>query len=345
MDESEDRLTAVFERLADPVLVVDRTQRIGLANRAARALFGADCRGAQLVSVIRQPKVLRAVARVLAGRERAGASFLQRRPVETSWRVNVQPLDDAGGGAVLEFRDRTQIELARQIRSDFVANVSHELRSPLTALTGFIETLQGPAAEDAEARAAFLQTMQEEAARMKRLIDDLLSLSRVEAAERVRPRDDADIAALLRDLLKRLAPQASKQGCGLELSGAERGAVIPGDRDQLTQVFANLIENALKYAPGAPVSVTLSDCTPPAGFKGPALAVAVRDGGPGIAAEHIPRLSERFYRVDSHRSRALGGTGLGLAIVKHIVSRHRGRLLIESTPGEGSCFTVILPRS
>jgi two-component system phosphate regulon sensor histidine kinase PhoR len=217
-----------------------------------------------------------------------------------------------------------------------VANVSHELRTPLTALLGFIETLRGAARDDAVARERFLGVMEREAARMNRLVSDLLQLSRVEAAERVRPADPVDLAQVLAMTLTAVRPLAEAAGVELVFD-APGSLVVPGDADQLTQVFQNLIENAVKYGgAGKRVTITLSQ-----GDRG--AEVAVRDLGEGIAAIHIPRLTERFYRVDSHRSREKGGTGLGLAIVKHIVNRHRGRLVIDSSEGKGSTFTVILP--
>lgn len=230
------------------------------------------------------------------------------------------------------------------MRSDFVANVSHELRTPLTALTGFIETLRGPARDDAEARDRFLGIMEVEGKRMNRLVADLLSLSRVEDMARIRPSDSVDIYAVLNSVRNALSQTAEARGVTLSIDAQlEPPVLLAGDLDQLAQVFTNLIENAIKYGrrDGA-VVVSVSRMAMFPAFKGPAICVAVQDDGPGIPAHHLSRLTERFYRVDNHRSRELGGTGLGLAIVKHIINRHRGRLRIESEVGQGSTFSVLL---
>ncbi len=341
---------AILDRIHDPVLIVDNAQRVVLANRAASDLLGDDpqdqLEGRHLLALIRQPEILAGVGEVLNGAAARMVRHVSRRAVEAVYRVEILRLnadDDGVEGAMLIFDDRTAIEKAEQLRSDFVANVSHELRSPLTSLTGFIETLQGPAAEDAAARAAFLQTMRDEAERMRRLIEDLLSLSRVEATERLRPRERIDLIALIRGVLRTFAPEAEKAGVAIALESAEKDLIVPGDRDQLIQVFRNLIENALKYGGGKDVRITITRQARHAGMRGPLVRVDVIDQGPGIAGVHLPRLTERFYRIDTHRARDVGGTGLGLAIVKHIALRHRGSLKIRSHPGEGSVFSVILP--
>lgn len=261
--------------------------------------------------------------------------------------VTVTRLDAPGlQGAAISIEDRSRDGETEQMRRDFVANVSHELRTPLTALMGFIETLRGPARNDPAARDRFLDIMEREAGRMNRLVADLLSLSRVEQDERRRPVQMIDLAGLLRGEVATLTPAASVAGVRLELQGAGNKVMVPGDADQLVQVFHNLIENAVKYGgSGGVVSVTLARLAHEPVLRGPAWAVTVADKGEGIEPQHLPRLTERFYRVDTHRSRGKGGTGLGLAIVKHIVSRHRGRLRIESEIGQGSRFTVILPES
>ncbi|MDH3264904.1 MAG: ATP-binding protein, partial [Paracoccaceae bacterium] len=224
------------------------------------------------------------------------------------------------------------------------ANVSHELKTPLTALLGFIETLRGSAREDAAARERFLEIMAREAERMNRLVSDLLSLNRVESEERVRPTGRVEMGALLGSVRSALRPLARERGVEIEIAGEAGGIWVPGDGDQLTQVFTNLVENAVKYAAsGKLVTLTVAREEREPALRGPAVRVAVIDRGEGFDPAHIPRLTERFYRIDSHRSREQGGTGLGLAIVKHIVNRHRGRLRIESAPGQGSRFTVTLP--
>jgi len=266
---------------------------------------------------------------------------------DTSYLARAAPVASESGIAVLvSFEDQTVIQDAGNMRRDFVANVSHELRTPLTALLGFIETIRGAARDDPDARERFLLIMKNEANRMNRLVQDLLSLSRVESNERQRPVGSVDIAAILRTAVTSLQPAADENGVKIETVIDGSPAPVPGDADQLTQVFSNLLENAVKYGrkPGT-VTVTLTEIVSEPMLRGPGLRIDVRDEGEGIDPVHIPRLTERFYRVDSHRSREMGGTGLGLAIVKHIVNRHRGRLRITSELGKGSTFSVILPKA
>ncbi len=241
---------------------------------------------------------------------------------------------------LLTFRDLTQQRRVEQMRADFVANASHELRTPLASLSGFIETLMGPARNDAPARERFLAIMGAQARRMSRLIDDLLSLSRIELNAHLRPDTPVDVSGILAHVCDTLTPLAQDRGVAIELTRMADPLMIRGDRDELIRLFENLVENALKYGvTGKRVEVSLT-CEPcPAGRVA---VVSVRDFGPGIAPEHLPRLTERFYRVDVAASRDHGGTGLGLAIVKHIVARHRGRLGVESSPGQGANFTVRL---
>jgi two-component system phosphate regulon sensor histidine kinase PhoR len=239
---------------------------------------------------------------------------------------------------LVAFRDRTQERRVERMRADFVANASHELRTPLASLSGFIETLQGPAKDDPAAREKFLGIMGDQAKRMARLIDDLMSLSRIELSLHLQPQAAIDLAGVVATACDLLAPLASEQGVKIDIKKTE-ALEVRGDRDELLRVAENLIENALKYgASGKRVEVTLRK-------DGGDAILAVRDFGPGIAPEHLPRLTERFYRVDTERSRAQGGTGLGLALVKHILARHRGRLLIESEPGKGAVFTARIPRA
>ena len=273
--------------------------------------------------------------------------MIQTTPTrETVLRVHVAPL---GAGAAMPailvaLRDISHVEEAEQQRRDFVANVSHEMRSPLTVLAGFIETLKGPARNDPVATLNFLDIMDREAQRMARLVSDLLSLSRVESEERVRPKAQVSLSEVLRATLAALRPQFEDAGIVVEFRDMPDAPLIPGDRDQLVQVFHNLVENALKYGgSGGKIELTLDRFDQMPGFAGSVMKVSVRDFGDGIDALHLPRLTERFYRVDGHRSRTMGGTGLGLAIVKHIINRHRGRLSIRSTRGEGSTFAVVLP--
>ena len=316
--------------------------RIGALNDGLAGLFGPEIRGRHYITAFRQPTLLDRIEAALATATRTQGTYIGRQAGrDTTLEVTISPL---GGGVMVFFEDLTHLAEAGERRSEFVANVSHELRTPLTAISGFIETLRGPARDDSEARDRFLDIMEREARRMNRLVDDLLSLSRVEDVERMRPLDRVDAAALVQGAAAGLAPQAALRGVTVEVTGCEAPRRIPGDADQLTQVFTNLIENAIKYGREAGrVRVSVEQLASAAVLKGAALRIAVSDNGEGIDARHLGRLTERFYRVDNHRSRGMGGTGLGLAIVKHIVNRHRGRLRIESEPGQGSTFTVFLP--
>ncbi|MBL4917883.1 ATP-binding protein [Szabonella alba] len=335
-------LDRILEAVPLPAVLVDREERLVLVNHAAETLLGTAAKGRLYPTALRQAPVQAAIEAALsAGLTGQARHVVQQGASETVYRVSVTAIEE---GALCIFEDISEPEQIAQMRRDFVANVSHELRTPLTALLGFIETLQGAAREDPVARDRFLSVMAREAGRMNRLVGDLLSLSRVEAQERVRPTGQVDIAALIRRVASDLRPMAMSVGVAFDMRGTEGEVPLRGDADQLTQVLANLMENAVKYgAPGKTVHVDLSRALQEPGMRGPVYRIALRDEGEGIDPIHLPRLTERFYRVDSHRSREQGGTGLGLAIVKHILNRHRGRLRIESEPGKGSVFTVILP--
>jgi two-component system phosphate regulon sensor histidine kinase PhoR len=355
------QLTTVIEAVPEPMLHLDSSGVIAASNAAARALLGGWIQGRSYAAVLRQPAVLGRIEAVQADGAPGEARFeLADSAGGTQFRVRISALPDDGGGQgarrplLLHFTDITHLREAEEMRRDFVANVSHELRTPLTAVLGFIETLRGPAKEDAAARDRFLSIMEDEARRMNRLVSDLLSLSRVEAAERMRPSDLVDLCAVLDGVRAAMRPAAEENGNTLELEHVGLGtgadgrarALILGDRDQLMQVFMNLVENALKYGgPDRPVRIVLSREEGTGSLKGSVIRVDVIDMGDGIDLQHVPRLTERFYRVDTHRSRAMGGTGLGLAIVKHIVNRHRGRLRIASEKGVGSTFTVLFPEA
>lgn len=338
-----DDLSPYLEALPLPVLLVTFGGRVGAMNARAATLLGAG-KGRHYITVLRQPAVLDAIERTLDTGEVAQARFLANEAKrETTWQATAAPVP---AGVMVSFEDVSAMQEAGQMRRDFVANVSHELRTPLTALLGFIETLRGAARDDAAARDRFLGIMEHEATRMNRLVRDLLSLSRVEAEERVRPATGVDLGPLLQSVLHALEPLAEEAGVRFEREGVREGLVVPGDADQLRQVFTNLIENALKYGgSGGVVGVEMTEDVRDPSLRRPAVRVAVWDRGDGMDPLHIPRVTERFYRVDSHRSREMGGTGLGLAIVKHIVNRHRGRLRVESALGQGSRFSVILPRT
>jgi two-component system phosphate regulon sensor histidine kinase PhoR len=252
----------------------------------------------------------------------------------------------AGGhGALVVLSDRTRERAVERMRADFVANASHELRTPLASLIGFIDTLRGPAADDPPAQARFLEIMAEQAGRMNRLIDDLLSLSRIELTEHQMPAEDVAMADLVERMLAAFEIRLKERRITLDLWMAPDVPSITGDPDQLEQVLQNLFDNAVKYGrEGGLIRVGLQRVPPGGKFPArPGVILSVADDGAGIPRQHLPRLTERFYRVDTGRSRAVGGTGLGLAIVKHVVNRHRGQLLIESEEGRGTSFTVWLP--
>jgi two-component system phosphate regulon sensor histidine kinase PhoR len=340
----DDQLLSPFvEALPEAVFVIDARERVAAANVAARAVLPTLRVGEPLARSLRSPDVLDALGRVLEGGPAQKAMWVERQPVERWFEAHISPLrvEALEMGAVVSLRDLTEARRVERMRVDFIANASHELRTPLASLLGFVETLQGAARHDDAAREKFLAIMREQAQRMARLVDDLLSLSRIEQHLHLRPDTPVDLTLLVRHITDTLSPIAEDNGLTLDLE-LEEGATVPGDRDELARVFENLIENAIKYGrgevPGAKASVDISLKS-----SGSGVTFEVRDFGPGIAAEHIPRLTERFYRVDAGKSRAKGGTGLGLAIVKHIVLRHRGKLTIESRLGQGAVFRVRLP--
>ena len=339
--------TGILDSFPDPVVVVSKLRLVVAANRAAREILAQNYLGRDLALSLRHPEVLSAVDAVLQSAESEELEFTLHGNVPRIFNLHVTaipPSDGVGAEAILLFRDVTGARRSDQMRADFVANVSHELRSPLSALLGFIETLKGAARNDEAARMRFLDIMQAEAERMTHLIDDLLSLSRVEINEHVQPRGRTELVPILRSIAVGVANRAASQDAALQLDAAPDLPAVVGDPDQLRQVFQNLVDNAVKYGrPGTPVAVTIRAVARIPQMGGPGVAVSVTDQGEGIPADEIPRLTERFYRVDKGRSRSVGGTGLGLAIVKHIVSRHRGHLQIDSTQGVGSTFTVTLP--
>lgn len=325
----------VVHALPDPALVVDRQGIVTFANAQAAELLETSPAGLHLSASLRVPAVLEAVAAAAEGDGAASVDYELRVPMPRSFRAHVSLLGE-NRGVLLVLRDLTREQQIERMRADFVANASHELRTPLAALSGFLETILGAAKNDQKAQAKFLGLMRSQADRMRRLIDDLLSLSRIEMNEHVRPSGEVDlvqVAAHVRDVL---SPMAQEFGCTLSVE-SDGPLTVAGSRDELVQVVQNLAENALKYgSSGKHVEIIVTRHVGTAD-------ISVRDHGPGIAEEHIPRLTERFYRVNVQESRSRGGTGLGLAIVKHIVNRHRGRLAITSELGHGSTFTVRLP--
>jgi two-component system phosphate regulon sensor histidine kinase PhoR len=333
------------EALPDPVIVLNAAGHVLFCNAPARGLFGTLREGSHISSAIRTPEFLDAVAGAPERGRAVTVTYAERVPVGRRMAATVAPLtrgNERGGNILILLRDLTEIERINQMRADFIANASHELRTPLASLRGFIETLQSSAKGDPGARERFLPIMAEQASRMTRLIDALLSLSRVEMNAHVPPSDLVDLNDVLNHAKDTLDPLARETGFSFEVARFPRPAVVRGDRDELLQVLQNLVQNAFKYGnKGGKVRIEAKHI-PSIGRQAGRYAIAVIDSGPGIAPEHLPRLTERFYRVDVASSREKGGTGLGLAIVKHILNRHRGELAIASKPGKGSTFTVML---
>lgn len=366
---------AILDRLPDPLMVIaaeeadDLTgRRFLFANAAARELFKIQPQGGLLVTAVRNPRVLEAVDEALFGGVEGVAEFETGGTQGRSWLAHARPLRETGGRsrlAVLALRDETDARRSERTRADFLANASHELRTPLASLSGFIETLRGHAKDDPGARDKFLGIMLAQAERMSRLIDDLMSLSRIELNEHIAPLGRVDLAMAAVDVIDALAPQArDKQVAFDPVLPPRGGAVVDGDRDQIIQVIQNLVDNAIKYtpkggtvrveifpglsaeaaaAPRDPAAARMSLLTPDHDTTERYAALRVTDRGPGLAREHLPRLTERFYRVEGQKSGDRSGTGLGLAIVKHIMNRHRGGLTVESVQGEGATFGVYLP--
>ncbi|MEA2936995.1 MAG: two-component system, OmpR family, phosphate regulon sensor histidine kinase PhoR [Alphaproteobacteria bacterium] len=336
-------LEAVLSGLPDPVVALNGSGEVVALNAHAATLAPALRRGEQVSLGLRNPEVLDAIRRAAASGAVQRVEFIVRVPVERWYEAIVTPIAAAAASAplvLMTFHDLTPLRRVEEMRADFVANASHELRTPLAALSGFIDTLRGPARDDPVARERFLAIMQAQATRMARLIHDLLSLSRIELNVHLRPDKQVDLVSIVRQVVDGLQTLARDRGVEVKVTAPADQVVVLGDRDELLRVFENLVENALKYAAsGKRLDISLAAAaTPKAEAR-----VAVRDYGPGIAPEHLPRLTERFYRVDVSESRAQGGTGLGLALVKHILNRHGGRLTIESAPGQGACFTALLP--
>jgi len=333
--------TDILDSLPDPVLLVDAGRVVRRINPAARAVLGDRALGSNLSHSLRHPDALGAVDAVLAEGGEHGVELRLPAPIARAFDLRALSAADGRAGALVIMRDITALRHNERMRADFVSNVSHELRSPLATLIGFIETLRGPAADDPEARMRFLEIMDGEAARMSRLVDDLLSLARVEAREHIQPETALELAPLLAGVAEMLAVRS---GVPVALDIAEDLPAVLADADELTQVFENLLDNAIKYGgSGVRLRAAATARIPDIGLPG--ARIDVIDSGPGIDTADLPRLTERFYRANKARSRSLGGTGLGLAIVKHIVNRHRGRLTAASKSGRGSCFTVHLPAS
>lgn len=405
-------LELAVAQFPDPVILLDAEGRVLTANEASKSYARDATRNRHISSVIRTPSVLEAVRAVLNGAEARQVEYALLVPVERHLQASIIPLHmpapgvepdaDSGAGVsamMLVLHDLTSVKRAEQLRVDFVANASHEMRTPLASLNGFIQTLRGHARDDEQVREKFLTIMEDQTERMRRLIDDLLSLSRIELNEHLVPRSRVDLSLVAHDVADALAPLARERNQSLVLSWHGRiipdkdhlrAAVVIGDRDELVQVIQNLVDNAIKYGKdGGHVRIDLGTGTPEAALDASAASansedtssaiigmssehmsddaesadrpvdreiipdpapanhyyVSIQDDGIGIPREHLPRLTERFYRVDANMSRKIGGTGLGLAIVKHIVNRHRGWMSIDSRTGVGSTFTVFLPQA
>ncbi len=336
--------------MPDPAIILDESSVVLNYNAAARALFDRLRQGVPLEHVNRDPELIAAVAGALQNAEKGTARLVPRGGAGQRLIATVAPLGAVDHrppiAALITIHDESEQHRLLEMRTDFIANASHELRTPLASVRGFIETLQGPARNDEKARERFLAIMADQAERMTRLIDDLLLLSRVEEKANLKPTGRVDLNDLMEDVSRSLTPFAEERKITIDVEPAPENSLIAmGDRDELFQVFHNLVENAVKYGrEGGAVKISLSRKTGARDERFSARAfVAISDNGPGIAPEHLPRLTERFYRVSAEHSRRIGGTGLGLAIVKHVLNRHEGELSVQSVVGQGTTFNVVLP--
>ena len=342
----------ILDHLPNPVVMVNRQRVVTGFNRAANGLFHNLETGRDLTRFIRDPILLDAFDDVANNRETMKhAEFVLASDAHRHFDVLTARLPAAAGDRnfVLTFSDLTELRKLEQMRADFATDAGHELRTPLSVLLGFIETLEGPAKDDPDALNQFLPVMRDQAQRMQHLIEDLLSLARIELNEHTPPSENCNVGKIIGKVAESLAMKAQDKGMNIRVTSTLDDTDMVGEEKELTQVFVNLVENAIKYGhTNSDVEVSISLAQNPPGalarFRHDRImAVAIRDHSDGIAREHLPRLTERFYRVDTARSRAVGGTGLGLAIVKHLVQRHRGTMQIESEQGVGSVFTVYLP--
>lgn len=344
--------------LPDPCFILDSRGIVRFTNKAGTNIFGNVQEGDPITFRIRQPDMLAALEAVMAGGSIEKIEFTHKLRTERMYEAWFTPINlqrDKSRSAkdevrspdfiLLLFHDQTEQKNIERMRADFVANASHELRTPLASLIGFIETLQGPAKDDMVAHERFLGIMLDQAERMSRLISDLLSLSRIEMKAHVHPETKVDLVKIVKHVADALGPLALEMGVKIEtdIENGSESQMVAGDRDELVQVLENLVENAIKYGKDGEKILLSSAPIKDAISGAPFYAIKVRDYGPGIPAEHLPRLTERFYRVDVATSREQKGTGLGLAIVKHILTRHKGRLMVESVAGQGTTFQVRLP--
>ncbi len=331
----------ILDRLPIPYLVLDAEARVTSCSTDARALLARDPRGQHIATVFRAPAVLAAIDSALADGTDESLDFTALRPRRRQLHATVRALkaaDPTKARVVLALQDVTQMRQLDAMRMDFVANASHELRTPLAAITGMVETLQGPARDDHDNHHRFLGIIERESARMARLVDDLLSLSRIELQENIIPTGQENLALIVKEAVSATAALATQNGNTVTVDLGSDKAYVKCDRDELLQVFHNLITNAIKYGYArSPITITRVE------GNSEQIGIRIQDKGDGIEPSLVPRLTERFFRVNKRESISRGGTGLGLAIVKHILTRHKGRLQIESVPGEGSAFTVWLP--
>ena len=338
-----DGLTAqsLAAAVSDPLIIFDAIGSAIHANEAARNAFGVIAPGMSLLMKFRAPEMQSLVERIRTGQVSSEVvDYSERVPIERVYRVTASAIGRGTGLFVLVFKDQSETRRIDRMRADFIANASHEMRTPLASIAGFVETLRGPARNDAAARDHFLQIMQNQTARMARLIDDLLSLSRLEMKPYLPPGATVDVVQIVDSVIDSLGPLAKESGVVIERQFGTGPIEVHGDRDELFQVFENLLQNACKYGQsGGRVTISIDA----EAAEGSEVDVTIRDYGPGIPEEHIPRITERFYRVDVDTSRAQKGTGLGLSIVKHILTRHNARLTIKSEVGNGASFTVHLP--
>ncbi|MEO9862644.1 MAG: ATP-binding protein [Yoonia sp.] len=335
-------LKVLLNSVKSPIVIIGPDQRISMQNPAATELLNLDFTGRNYVTALRQPALLDAIDHARRDGTQKTARFIVRSGnADQTFEAIVVP---ESGQTLIILEDQSAEQDVNSVRRDFVANVSHELRTPLTALLGFIETLQGPAKNDPKAQERFLGIMATEADRLRRLVDDLLSLSRVEETERSRPTDPVDLTTIVGQSVDLLDPIATTAGTHLTVELPADPVTVPGDPAQLQQVLHNIIENAIKYgASESGITVAIHPERFEKSLQQDCVRITVQDHGIGIPARHLFRLTERFYRVDDHRDREMGGTGLGLAIVKHILNRHRGRLVFESVEGQGTTVTILLP--
>jgi two-component system phosphate regulon sensor histidine kinase PhoR len=365
--QHDQAITSFIHALPLPALLIASGRQITAINTHARGLFRFDVAERSIpAAMLRQPDLLAATARVEQDGANERVEFTQHGDAEV-WMAHIRPGPDKGS-VMMVFEDLTAVRRAERARADFLANASHELRTPLTAIGGFIETMRGPAKDDKDAWEGFMDIMAQQTERMKRLVADLLSLSRIEFSEHRAPQNQVAFAELVEETSSALVPIAEEAGIKLHFEAPEQAIKVIADDDEIAQVIQNLAGNAIKYArPGGEVQILVgvspsmseaaTACSrqsgdakrslllqPYASADAPAVWIRVIDDGEGISEQHLPRLGERFYRVDESRGGKIEGTGLGLAIVKHIMARHRGGFAVESLEGHGTAFGVWMPR-